>query len=136
MVTQAQVSERMPRGVKGVLAVVWCQAVLNGLGGWFIWFLMNDSLTHNQDVPDIGLVRFSVFLSCSVAAALFVCGVFARKRFGWVRVTVLVVECVIALISLVNVFVAGAYTAVIGLAAAAVIGRAMLDAPAREWFNR
>jgi hypothetical protein len=77
--------------------------VLNGLGGWFIWMLMNDRLTHNQGVAELGLVRLSVLMAFSVSAALFV---------------------------------AGAYAAGIGLAVAALTGRAMLDAPAREWFNR
>ncbi|WSQ10295.1 hypothetical protein OG604_22445 [Streptomyces sp. NBC_01231] len=134
MVTQ--VSERMPRGVKGALVVVWCQAVLNGLVGWLGWTLMNDRLTHHQDVADPGLVRFSVLMAFSASAVLFVSGVFAWKRFGWVRVTVLVVECAIALFSLVNVLVAGVYAAGLGLAVAALTGSAMLGAPAREWFNR
>ncbi|MDQ0908990.1 hypothetical protein QFZ22_004975 [Streptomyces canus] len=44
----------MPRGVKGALVVVWCQAVLNGLAGWLGWTLMSDRLTHRQDVEALG----------------------------------------------------------------------------------
>ncbi|MFG2777742.1 hypothetical protein ACGFY7_07745 [Streptomyces prunicolor] len=120
MVTQ--VLERMPRGVKGVVVAVWCQAVLNFLAGVLAWTLMHDRLTHNQDVADLGLVRFSVFTAFAASAALAVSGALAWKRFGWVRVTVLVVE--------------GVPAAGLGLAVAALVGRTMLGAPAREWFNR
>jgi hypothetical protein len=67
---------------------------------------------------------------------LAVSGTLAWKRFGRVRVTILVVECAIALFSLINVVVEGVPTAGLGLVIAALVGRRMVDAPAREWFNR
>ncbi|MDQ0596200.1 hypothetical protein QF037_000545 [Streptomyces canus] len=44
----------MPRGVKGALVAVWCQAVHNGLAGWLGWTLMNDRPTHHQEVEALG----------------------------------------------------------------------------------
>jgi hypothetical protein len=44
MVTQ--VLARMPRGVKGAVMAVWCQAVPNFLAGALAWTLMHDRLTH------------------------------------------------------------------------------------------
>jgi hypothetical protein len=135
MVTQS-VAERMPGSVKAVMVGVWFQAVFNGLGGLLLLSLMNDRFDHGQEVADLGLVRFSVYASLFASVGLLLSGVFAWKRFGWVRVTVLVIECAIVLVSMVNVFVEGVPSAGIGLVIAVLMGRTMLGEPARHWFDR
>ncbi|MFJ8062744.1 hypothetical protein [Streptomyces sp. NPDC096142] len=109
--------------------------MLNGLAGAFVWALTNDTLAHGQDVADLGLLRFCVFAAFTASAVLVVSGVFAGKRFRWVPVGVLVVECVIAVCSLINVLVAGAPAAGVGLVVAVLIAKTLLDAEPREWFN-
>jgi hypothetical protein len=137
VVTQvSERSERMPGGVKAALVGVWIQAVFNFLGALFLMMLVNDRLDHNQEVEQLGLVRFSTYSALCAAIALVVSGIFAWKRFGWVRITVVAVEAVIVLFSLINFFVGGMPTAVVGMIVAILIAKTMLGAPGREWFNR
>ncbi|KIF78852.1 hypothetical protein QR77_15270 [Streptomyces sp. 150FB] len=126
----------MPGGVKAVMVGVWVQAVLNGLAGLLLLSLMNDRLDHGQEVADLGLVRFSVYASLCASVGLLLSGVFAWKRFGWVRGTVLVIECAIVLVSLINVFVEGVPSAGVGLVIAVLMLRTMLSEPAQNWFSR
>ncbi|WP_405870859.1 MULTISPECIES: hypothetical protein [unclassified Streptomyces] len=136
MTTQVsdQVPERMPRGVKGALVGVWFQGVANFFAGAVISNALD--ITQGQDVPHLGLVRLSVYASFFAAGALFVSGVFARKRFSWVRVTLLVVECWVMLFALIGFLVLGAPTVILSLAIPALIAKTMLGVPAREWFHR
>ncbi|MCT9075133.1 hypothetical protein [Streptomyces fulvoviolaceus] len=132
-----QVSEaRMPGSVKGALVGAWLQGVANFFASSYYLTLVTDRLDHNQDVPHLGLARFALYMSLVASVVLLVSGVFARKRFDWVRITVLVVECMALPFALINVFVVGVPAAVIGLVLPALIAKTMLGAPARAWFHR
>jgi hypothetical protein len=130
------VSEHMPAGIKWALAGVWFQIVSNLLAGVFLLSVVNDAVDHGQDVPNLGLVRLSVYVAFLAGAALLLCAVCAGKRFRWVRGTILWVECLYVLVLLVNVFVSGVYTQVIGLFISLTVSRTMLSVPGRDWFSR
>jgi O-antigen ligase len=134
MVTQ--VSDRMPGSVKWALAGVWYQALSNVAVGLWLLSLVNERRDHNQDVPHLGLVQFSLYVALLAGVALLVCAVCAGKRFRWVRTTILAVECASALITLINILVSGLVTQVIGLLITFAVSRTMLSEPGRQWFNR
>ncbi|MFF5566226.1 hypothetical protein ACFY7Z_06640 [Streptomyces sp. NPDC012623] len=132
----AQVPDRMPGAVKLALVGVWFQAVINGLGGWWLLSLINTRLDHGQDVSHLGLVRASAYFSFAVAAVLALSALYAPKRFGWVRSTLVAVEGLAILGALFGLFSGTGPSALIGMALAIWIGSVMLGERGRNWFHR
>lgn len=130
------VPERMPRSVKFAMVGVWFQAVVNLFAAFFVSSEVDDRLAHGQEVQNLGLVHFAVYVSYAVAAALLLAGVFAGRRFAWVRVTILCVEGLAVLVSLINFVSSGVPTAVLGLLLAFAIASVMMGQTGREWFYR
>ncbi|MFE9647441.1 hypothetical protein ACFYO0_25660 [Streptomyces sp. NPDC006365] len=132
MVTEAPA--RMPLKVKIAVVTVWIQAVLNGLGGFFILVEVNDRLDHNQEVD--GLMRPLAYASIILALVLFTCAVLARKRYGWVRNTVLVIEAFAVLSGLIGLAASGgapSFAAGIAFAIAIASG---FTGEGGKWFDR
>lgn len=130
------VPERMPRNIKFALTGVWFQAVVNLIAAVFVQSEVDDRQAHGQEVQNLGLVHFAIYVSYAVAAALLLSGVFAGKRFAWVRVTILWVEGLAVVISLINLVSSGVPTAVLGLLLAFGIASVMMGQAGREWFYR
>ncbi|MGI5196081.1 hypothetical protein ACQEVY_20915 [Streptomyces sp. CA-288835] len=132
MVTEAPA--RMPLQVKIAVVVMWIQAVINGLGGFFILSEVNSRIEHNQEVD--GVMRPLAYTSIVLALVLLTCAVLARKRYAWVRNTVLVIEAFAVLSGLIGLAASGgAPSAASGLAFAIVIVVGF-SGEGGKWFDR
>ncbi|MEV4314619.1 hypothetical protein [Actinocrispum sp. NPDC049592] len=124
----------MPGQVKGVLAVLIFQILANGFLGYFVLDALSDLESHGAKATNAGLAYFLGYLSFAVAGTLLACVVLTPKRFSWIRPTVITIE-VIGIISSVINLISGQLTAVIGFLLAAGVINLLNRADARDWFD-
>ncbi|GAA2240826.1 MULTISPECIES: hypothetical protein [Kitasatospora] len=128
---------RMPRGLKIATGVIWFQAVVNLLVGWV---LFSSAATFDEhgvgERYGSGLLRTIGVVSVVIGLLLAVCGVLVVRRAAWVRPTVIGLEAVGILSSLIALFSGGAMPSLVGIAVGAAVIRQFASADAAAWFNR
>ncbi|WP_105968465.1 hypothetical protein [Streptomyces geranii] len=125
----------MPKNVRLALVGVWVQAVLNLAAGFLLLAVVNDAVDHGDD-EGVGLLRFVAVLTLLVAGALLLCGVFAGTRANGIRVTIIVVEALSLLSSVVGLLQGGGVGVLPGIVLPLVVLRGAASAEARNWFDR
>ncbi|MFC8430196.1 hypothetical protein [Streptomyces sp. NPDC057253] len=135
MTTTPGVRAQMPKNVKLALAGVWIQAVLNLAVGFLLLAVVNDAVDHGRD-EGAGLLRFVAVVSLLVAGVLLLCGVFARTRSNGIRVTIIVIESLSLLSSVVGLLKGGGAGVVPGLLLPFLVLRGAASAEARNWFDK
>jgi hypothetical protein len=130
--TTAQSTGGLPKPLRTALVLIVLQAVLNVLGGLLLLVSASDEADHGGD--SAGTLALLGWVSVIVALLLAGSAAATPGRRAWVRTTVIGVEALSVLGSVVSLF-SGAYTAVIGIAIAAFIIRAYLSEDAKRWFD-
>ncbi|WP_234478056.1 hypothetical protein [Streptomyces sp. MBT65] len=133
--TTPGVKAQMPKNVRLALVGVWVQAVLNVVAGFLLLAVVSDAVDHGQD-EGTGLLRFVAVLSLLIAGVLLLCGVFARTRSNGIRVTVIVIEALSLLSSVVGLLEGGGVGVVPGIVLPLVVLRGAASAEARNWFDK
>ncbi|NEC88780.1 hypothetical protein G3I71_23885 [Streptomyces sp. SID12501] len=124
----------MPKSVRLALVGVWIQGVLNLVVGFLSMALLNDAANHGRDEGS-GMLRFLLVLTLVIAGALLLCGVFADKRLNGIRVTVIVIE-VLGLLGSVLALFQGGVSVLPGIVLALIVLRGFSSAEGRNWFDR
>jgi hypothetical protein len=125
----------MPGRVKATLAILAFQILANGFIGYVILDAVSERESHGAKVPNAGFINFIGYVSFVIAVMLLVCAVLTSSRFAWIRPTVITIEVIGAISSVINL-VSGQLTAVIGFVLAAGIINMLNRDEVRDWYNR
>jgi hypothetical protein len=128
----AQVPGRMPGSIRAAMVAAGVQALINGVGGFFLLGEIRDRHDHGQEVAPV--MGPAAWLSLAVAAVLAVCCLLAHRRLGWVRTVLLVVQGVAVISGVISLVVAGP-GALLGLVLALWIGVVVGGDGGRRWFS-
>ncbi|MEV4615048.1 hypothetical protein AB0K43_20985 [Kitasatospora sp. NPDC049258] len=124
----------MPKALKFAIGGLVFQALVTAFAGVLLYALAADEASHGNDDGTVG-VQLIALVSIAIAVLLVVCAVLTPRRLGWVRVTVIVVESVSVLSSVIALF-SGTVAAVGGIAIAAVIIRTYASSESGAFFTR
>ncbi|MER8185720.1 hypothetical protein [Kitasatospora sp. NPDC094015] len=122
----------MPRALKFAIGGLVFQALVTAFAGVLLFALAADDASHGND--DTVAVQAIALVAIAVAVLLAVCAVLTPRRLGWVRVTVIVVESLSVVSSVIALF-SGAVAAVGGIAIAGVIIAAYASADSGAFFT-
>lgn len=124
---------RMPGALKGVLAILIVQGVLNAALGAFLVYANNEDVEHGREVPALG--HLLSYGSIVIGIAMIGCVFLLAKGVSWARWLVAVFEALVILsgfVSLLN----GAPQAVAGMVLAVLVLTTLSKREVDDWFAK
>ncbi|WP_035841822.1 hypothetical protein [Kitasatospora azatica] len=132
---QSYSTDRMPGGLKGALAVVWLQAVVNLVFAVVLFHENRNNIDHGY-TDDSGLLVTGACVTLGTALLLAAGALGAAARHDWARRTVIALEVLNILGGVLLVLLGGTVSGLLGMLVSAVVIAGFGSTKAVAWVRR